>query len=68
MELKGGHKAPLYGLRSGSGNSIIYVDAEKMKTTFPFRITDYRSIEDLLNHKDDFQMVKDHQDFRYTND
>ncbi|GEM_PF-3992363 len=66
LQLSGGHKIPLYGRWSGSGNSIAYLTAEEMKQIYPNRGTDYKNIEDLLNQNTNLQMVRD-QDSSYTN-
>jgi len=50
VELKNGHKIPMYGLRNGSGNSIKYITSEEInKISLKGRIY-YESLENYLNN------------------
>ena len=50
VELKNGHKVPLYGIRDGNGDNIKYVSAKEMKQISPMSDEYYDSIEFLLNN------------------
>ena len=53
VKLKNGHKVPMYGIRSGSGDSVKYITADEMKK-ISFKGTDfYDSIESFLNNPQD---------------